>query len=53
MNKKFVQRLLIVAAIAAAVVLFKVLGLAHYLTLDYLKGSQDTFTQLYGENRRL
>jgi len=51
MNKKFVQRLLIVAAIAAAVVLFKVLGLAHYLTLDYLKGSQDTFTQLYGENR--
>jgi uncharacterized membrane protein YdjX (TVP38/TMEM64 family) len=51
MNKKLVQRLLIVAAIAAAVVLFKVLGLAHYLTLDYLKGSQDTFTQLYGENR--
>jgi uncharacterized membrane protein YdjX (TVP38/TMEM64 family) len=51
MDKKLLQRLLIVAAIVVAVILFKVLGLGHYLTLDYLKSSQDKFSQLYGENR--
>jgi len=51
MDKKLLQRLLIVAAIIVAVILFKVLGLGHYLTLDYLKASQDKFSQLYGENR--
>ncbi len=51
MDKKLLQRLLIVAAIIAAVILFKVLGLGQYLTLDYLKASQDKFSQLYGENR--
>ncbi len=51
MNKKLLQRLLILAAITAVVILFKVLGLGHYLTLDYLKASQDTFSQLYAENR--
>ena len=51
MDKKLIQRLLIVAVIIAAVVLFKFLGLGQYLTLDYLKASQDKFSQLYGENR--
>jgi len=51
MDRKLLQRLLIVAAIVVAVILFKVLGLGHYLTLDYLKASQDKFSQLYGENR--
>ncbi len=51
MDKKLLQRLFIVAAIVVAVILFKVFGLGHYLTLDYLKGSQDKFAQLYGENR--
>lgn len=51
MDKKLLQRLLIVAAIVVAVILFKVLGLGQYLTLDYLKASQDKFSQLYGENR--
>jgi len=51
MNKKLLQRLLILAAITALVILFKVLGLGHYLTLDYLKASQDTFSRLYAENR--
>jgi uncharacterized membrane protein YdjX (TVP38/TMEM64 family) len=51
MDKKLLQRLLIVAAIVIAVILFKVLGLGQYLTLDYLKASQDKFSQLYGENR--
>jgi uncharacterized membrane protein YdjX (TVP38/TMEM64 family) len=51
MDKKLVQRLLIVAAIVIAVILFKVLGLGQYLTLDYLKDSQDRFAQLYANHR--
>ena len=51
MDKKLLQRLLIVFAIIALVVLFKVLGLGQYLTLDYLKASQDKFAQLYTNNR--
>jgi len=51
MDKKLLQRLLMVAAILAVVILFKVLGLGQYLTLDYLKASQDKFTELYTNNR--
>jgi uncharacterized membrane protein YdjX (TVP38/TMEM64 family) len=51
MDKKLVQRLIIVAAIIIAVILFKVLGLGQYLTLDYLKASQDKFAQLYASHR--
>ena len=51
MDKKLLQRLLIVAAIVAAAILFKILGLGQYLSLDYLKASQANFAQLYGENR--
>ena len=51
MDKKLLQRLLIVVAIIALVVLFKVLGLGQYLTLDYLKASQDKFAQLYTNHR--
>jgi uncharacterized membrane protein YdjX (TVP38/TMEM64 family) len=51
MDKKLVQRLLIVAAIIVVVILFKVLGLGQYLTLDYLKASQDKFSHLYADNR--
>jgi uncharacterized membrane protein YdjX (TVP38/TMEM64 family) len=51
MDKKSGQRVFIIAAVVGAVILFKILGLGQYLTLDYLKASQATFTQLYGENR--
>ena len=51
MDKKLLQRLLIVAAIIVLVILFKVLDLGQYLTLDYLKASQDTFSQLYATHR--
>lgn len=45
------QRLLIILAIIALVVLFKVLGLGQYLTLDYIKASQGKFAQLYTDHR--
>ena len=51
MNKKLVQRLLMVAAIIVVVILFKVLGLGQYLSLEYLKASQDKFVQLYASHR--
>jgi len=51
MDKKLVQRLLVVAAIIILVILFKVLGLGQYLSLDYLKTSQDKFVQLYSSHR--
>ena len=51
MDKKLVQRLSIVAAIIVLIILFKVLGLGQYLTLDYLKASQDKFAQLYANHR--
>ncbi|KPK27243.1 MAG: dihydrolipoamide dehydrogenase [Desulfobacterales bacterium SG8_35_2] len=51
MDKKLLQRLLIVAAIVGAVILFKVLDLGQYLSLDYLKTSQGKFLQLYSQNR--
>src|SRR5210317_672442 len=51
MDKKLVQRLLVVAAIIIVVILFKVLGLGQYLSLDYLKTSQDKFVQLYASHR--
>ena len=51
MDKKLAQRLIIAAAIIIAVILFKVLGLGQYLTLDYLKASQDKFAQLYASHR--
>ena len=51
MDKKLVQRLSIVAAIIVLVILFKILGLGQYLTLDYLKASQDKFAQLYANHR--
>jgi len=53
MDKKIGQRLLIVAVIIIAVILFKVLGLSQYLTLDYIKTSQDRFAQLYTSHRLL
>jgi uncharacterized membrane protein YdjX (TVP38/TMEM64 family) len=50
MDKKIVQRVLVIFAIAAVVVAFKFLGLGQYLTLSYLKESQAYFAGLYGDN---
>jgi uncharacterized membrane protein YdjX (TVP38/TMEM64 family) len=47
MNKKIIQRLSIITAIIVAVVLFKAFNLGQYLTLDYIKASQEKFATLY------
>ena len=51
MDKKLIQRIAIVGAILVLIVLFKVLGLGQYLTLDYLKSSQEKFAVLYNNNQ--
>ena len=53
MDQKLLQRLLIVVTIIVIVVLFKILGLAQYLSLDYLKESQDRFNQIYADHQLL
>lgn len=47
MSARMLQRIGIVAAIIAGIVLFKVLGFDRYLSLAYLKASRDSFARLY------
>jgi uncharacterized membrane protein YdjX (TVP38/TMEM64 family) len=51
MDKKLFQRIAIVGVIIILIIIFKVLGLGQYLTLDYLKSSQEKFAILYADNR--
>ena len=51
MDKQTIKRILIVLAGAAAVAAFFYLDLRQYLTLDYLKESQEHFRRLYDDNR--
>ena len=51
MNKKNINRILIVTAGIIAVLIFKYLGLGQYLTLEYLKESQSRFQEMYLDNR--
>lgn len=53
MDKKLIQRLLIIVAIIILIILFKVLGLGQYLSLDYIKSSQEKFALIYADHRLL
>lgn len=50
MNQSLVKKTAIVAAILLFIALFKFFGLGQFLTLEYLKESQNQFTQLYSSN---
>lgn len=45
------KKILIIGTILGVVAAFKILGLDNYLTLDYLKASQESFQILYEENK--
>jgi dihydrolipoamide dehydrogenase len=45
------RKLLVLAAIAAAIVLFFAFDLGRYLSLDYLKAQQAAFAALYAQHR--
>ncbi|MBU0479682.1 MAG: TVP38/TMEM64 family protein [Proteobacteria bacterium] len=47
MNKKNINRIVLVIAAILAIVIFRSLGLDQYLTLEYLKESQARFQELY------
>lgn len=51
MHKKTIRKLIIVAVIVAVVALFRIFHLGDYLTLSYIKGSQERFTALYEDHR--
>lgn len=51
MDKKTVNRIIIIVAAILAAALFKYFDLGQYLTLAYLKESQEHFHQLYSEHR--
>lgn len=53
MNSTLLKRLLIILAGIIAVALFYYFDLKQYLTLSYIKESQEYFQQLYVENRLL
>ena len=47
MNSNLIKKLAIVGVILILIILFKLLGLGQYLSLDYLKTQQATFAALY------
>lgn len=50
MKKGLLKRIVIVAVIIAVVVAFKIFDLGQYLSLSYIKDSQEKFQILYREN---
>ena len=51
MSKKALQRIVIVLAVVALVVVFKFFELERYLSLAYLKSSQESFAAIYAERQ--
>lgn len=51
MNKKNLNKIIIVLIIAASIAVFKIFGLGEYFSLSYLKESQQNFQELYVNNR--
>jgi uncharacterized membrane protein YdjX (TVP38/TMEM64 family) len=50
-KKSYIQKIVIVLVIVGAIVVFKVFDLGQYLTLSYIKESQEKFQLLYNEHR--
>ena len=51
MDKSLVKKLLIVAFLIGAAVLFRAYHLERYLSLEYIKASQDRFALLYAQHQ--
>jgi uncharacterized membrane protein YdjX (TVP38/TMEM64 family) len=51
MNKKILQKIIIVLLVVGLIVVFTRFNLGQYLTLSYIKESQDKFQLLYSEHR--
>ncbi|MBW2147963.1 MAG: TVP38/TMEM64 family protein [Deltaproteobacteria bacterium] len=53
MNPNFLKKMIIVAVVIGLIAAFKILNLDHYLTLSYVKASQERFVSVYAEHRAL
>jgi uncharacterized membrane protein YdjX (TVP38/TMEM64 family) len=53
MHKNTIRKLIIIAVIVAVIAIFRIFHLDDYLTLSYIKESQQRFTALYREHRFL
>lgn len=53
MSKKHLKKIIILLLILAFVVAYKVFNLGQYLTLSYIKASQEKFSLLYAEHQIL
>lgn len=53
MNKATARKIIIVLVIVVLIALFKIFNLGQYLSLSYIKESQEKFSVLYAENRVL
>jgi len=51
MHKKTIRKIIIIAIIVAVVALFRIFHLGDYLTLSYMKESQQRLAGLYSEHR--
>ncbi len=51
MNKKILQKIIILLLVVGLIVVFTRFNLGHYLTLSYIKESQEKFQLLYSEHR--
>ncbi len=49
-NAKLLQRVIILVALVALAVAFKVFDLGQYFTLSYIKASQASFAEMYAKN---
>jgi uncharacterized membrane protein YdjX (TVP38/TMEM64 family) len=49
-DRRMIKKIAVVTVVIALVVLFKVLGLGHYLTLSYVKSSQGKVAAIFAEH---
>ena len=53
MNKSLIKKLLIVAILVAVAILFRTYHLERFLSLEYIKASQEKFATLYSQHQVL
>jgi len=51
MNKKTINRIIIILVVIIVIAVFRIFDLGQYLSLSYIKESQEGFRRLYGEHR--
>jgi len=51
MNKKAINRIIIILVVIILIAVFRIFDLGQYLSLSYIKESQEGFRILYGEHR--